>query len=168
MSEQYGRRGKSTYYCGNTDGLPDSVFEDRGWAIREREAEAEMNLHEPITGPKEIEWQIKYRRLREASLSRETPPSLPCRPFYQNGERSDYEDRNYDASNKYHQERVEELPTQSNTLDDCYTCINHRNCGKTLCRARRLTCHYCRSEEGPLRVRAKSRARREQGQKEVN
>jgi len=167
MSDQYMRRGKSAYYCGNTNGLPDYVFEERGWAIREREAESEMDSQELRKLPKQTERQIKYRRLREQSLSRDNPPRLPCRPFYENGEKTEYSGRNYDSTTKYDQERVDELPTQTGTLDDCHTCINYHNCGEDLCRARRLTCYYCRSDEGPLRVRAKRRERRKQDRKKV-
>jgi len=80
MSDQYGRRGKSAYHCGNTDGVPDTVFKERGWAIREWEAEAEMNIHEPVVQPRKVERQIKYRRIGEASLSRDTPTKMDSQP----------------------------------------------------------------------------------------
>jgi len=74
MSRPDGTRGESTYYCGNTTGLPDSVFVERIWARLEREAEAEMDPNETKVLPKKIARQINYRRLREASLARDLPP----------------------------------------------------------------------------------------------
>jgi len=140
MSDQHGRRGKSLYYCGNTDVLPDSVFEERGWAIREREEEAEREPNEPIILPKKISGQINYRRSREASLAKDPPPRLLCRPFYQDGRLTDYEEHNFDQTTQYHQKRIDDLPSRSRTLEDCYTCVNHRYCDQYLCKARRLTC----------------------------
>jgi len=161
MSDQQGRRGKSLYYCGNTDSLHDSIFVERGWAIREREDEAEMDPNAKNILPKKISRQINYRRRREASLARDSPTRLPCRPFYENGPLTDYDERNYDQTTPYHQKRIDDIP-QSNTLDDCYPCVNHRYCDQQLCQARRLTCLYCEFEQGPLRVREKTRIKLEQ------
>jgi len=76
MSDQHGRRGESLYHCGNTTGLPDSLFVERIWARLEREAEAEMDPNETKVLPKKVTRQINYRRRREASLARDTPPLL--------------------------------------------------------------------------------------------
>jgi len=167
MSRPDGTRGESNYYVGYTTGLPDSVFIEGIRARLEREAEAEMDPHEPKVYTKKIARQIKYRRLREESLARDLPPRLPCRPFYLNGQLTAYEERTYDWSVQYHQGRLEQLPTPENNLDNCHTCTNHRNCNKDLCNARRLTCYYCESDKGPLRVRAK-RAALERGRQRAN
>jgi len=166
MSGEHGRRGKSLYYCGNTDGLHDRIFVERGWAIREREDEANMDPNAKNVLPKKITRQINYRRRREASLARDSPPRLPCRPFYENGPLTDYDERNYDQTTLYHQKRIDDL-TQRRTLDDCYTCVNHRYCDQYLCKATRLTCFYCDSEQGPLRVREQTKMKREQEKQRI-
>jgi len=76
MSRPDGTRGDSSYYCGNTTGLPDSVFVERIWARLEREAEAEMDSNDPTVLPKKIARQNKYRRLREESLAQDLPPPV--------------------------------------------------------------------------------------------
>jgi len=162
MSDQHGRRGDSLYYCGNTTGLPDSLFVERIWARLERQAEAEMDPHEIKVLPKQTTRQINYRRRREASLARDTPPRLPCRPFQENGPLTAYDIRNLDQTIQYHQKRIDDITPRSKTLDNCYTCVNHRLCDQHLCKATRLTCFYCESEEGPLKIREQTRMKREQ------
>jgi len=162
MSDQHGKRGESLYYCGNTTGLPDSLFVERIWARLEREAEAEMDPNETKVLPKKVTRQINYRRRREASLARDTPPRLPCRPFHQNGILTDYEERNFDQTIQYHQKRLDSLPSRSKTLDNCYTCVNHRLCDHYLCKATQLTFFYCDSDQGPIKIREQTRMKQEQ------
>jgi len=94
----------------------------------------------------------RYRLKRDASLSRDKPPRLPCRPWYNNGDEHDWEDER-----AYHQPRVtqgEVDPKYSEANEEvCYTCTNHRFCRGPVCESRVLTCIYCNSEKGPLRVR---------------
>jgi len=96
--------------------------------------------------------QVRYRQRRDASLSRDKPPRLPCRPFYNNGDDYDWEDQR-----EYHQPRVTQ--DQIEPKDDkeneevCYTCTSHRFCQGPVCESRVLTCDNCASEEGPYRVR---------------
>jgi len=96
--------------------------------------------------------QDRYRLKRDASLSRDEPPRLPCRPWFNNGDEYDWED-----TRRYYQPRVyqEEIDPKHDTVneDTCYTCMNHRLCRGPVCEATVLTCSYCESEKGPLRVR---------------
>jgi len=112
--------------------------------------------------PKNVTRQINYRRRREASLARDTPPRLPCRPFHENGILTEYDIRNHDQTIQYHQQRIDDTTPRRKTMDNCYTCVNHRLCDKYLCKATRLTCFYCESDQGPLRVREQTRIKREQ------
>jgi len=96
--------------------------------------------------------QVQYRLRRDESLSRDDPPRLPCRPWYNNGDENDWED-----VRRYHQPRVyqEEIDPKHDTAneDTCYTCMDHRLCTGPVCEATVLRCTYCHSEKGPLRVR---------------
>jgi len=97
------------------------------------------------------ELREKYRLKRDSSLSRDNPPRLPCRPWYNNGDEYDYED-----TRQYHQLRVyqEEIDPKHHmdNEDVCYTCINHRLCTGPVCEARVIRCTHCDSEKGPLRI----------------
>jgi len=108
-----------------------------------------------------------YGRLRDLSMSRDDPPRFLCHPLSSNREDRLYVQRGEEET-RYHQERLDhsQIPTPSNTLDDCYTCVNHKNCGDVLCRARRLTCYYCESKEGPLHVKANVEQRRRRNVRE--
>jgi len=105
--------------------------------------------------------QIKYRRARELSMSRDQPPRLPCRPWYDNGN-----ERMYlavgEAERDYHQKRLKyyEIDYPAFHGDDCLTCMDHRLCNGHLCKARRVSCYYCNTKEGPLQVRSKRLAKR--------
>jgi len=126
-----------------------------------------MDPNETKVLPKKITRQINYRRRREASLARDTPPRLPCRPFHENGPLTDYDIRNFDQTIQYHQQRIDDITPRNKTLDNCYTCVNHRFCDQYLCKATRLTCFYCESEQGPLKVREQTRMKREQEKQRV-
>jgi len=96
--------------------------------------------------------QVRYRLRREASLSWDEPSRLPCRPLYDNGdERSEEETRQYQQP-RVTQDEIDPKHEAEN-VDVCYTCTNHRFCTGPVCEARVLTCTYCESVEGPLRVR---------------
>jgi len=101
---------------------------------------------------RKMDRQIRYRLRRDLSLSRDQPPRLPCRPWYDNGDEHTREEQR-----PYHQPRVEQERIRpknyARNIDVCYTCTNHRYCVGPVCEARVLTCSYCESEEGPLRVR---------------
>jgi len=109
---------------------------------------------DPVIEDMERIWQRKarYRLKRDASLSRDDPPRLPCRPWCNNGDEYDWED-----TRLYHQPRVyqEEIdPKHHMKIEDiCYTCMNHRLCRGPVCEARVIRCTHCDSEKGPLRVR---------------
>jgi len=109
---------------------------------------------DPIIDDIERRWEraVRYRLKRDASLSRDNPPRLPCRPYENNGEQYGYED-----TRSYHQPRVcqEEMDPKWDTKneDTCYTCMNHRLCKGPVCEATVMRCAYCDSEKGPLRVR---------------
>jgi len=105
--------------------------------------------------------QIKYRRARELSMSRDQPPRLLCRPWYDNGNEIMYLAVG-EAEKEYHQKRLKyyEIDYPAFHGDDCLTCMDHRKCNDHLCRARRVSCYYCNTKEGPLRVRAKQLAKR--------
>jgi len=79
-------------------------------------------------------------------------PRLPGRPCCNNGDEHDWED-----TRRYHQPRVyqEEIDPKNDKANEdmCYTCLNHRLCTGPVCEARVMTCAYCDSDEGPLRVR---------------
>jgi len=117
---------------------------------------------EPITYPLKIARQIKYRRIRELSMSRDQPPWLPCRPWWDNGDQ--YLWTCPGSPETLHQQpRVDQHRIESFDLPDsyvCYTCMDHRMCVGPICPARVISCFYCNSKEGPLRVRAKKLAKR--------
>jgi len=153
---------RMTYNKDHTEGLPPQLFEERGWVIREREYYWTVSDTEPLKLTRQTERRIKYRRLRHLSMSKDNPPSLPCRPFCDNGDHKLYT-RPGKKETQYHQNRLDNfhIPTLTDDPNDCYTCLNHRECNGFLWRARRLTCFHCESEEGPLVVSAGRRARRE-------
>jgi len=68
--------------------------------------------------------QVRYRLRREASLSRDEPPRLPCRPWYDNGD-----ERSEEETRQYQQPRVtqDEInpKNEAENVDVCYTCTNH-------------------------------------------
>jgi len=101
---------------------------------------------------RKMDRQIRYRLRRDASLSRDQPPRFPCRPWYDNGdEQSGKETRRYQQP-RVTQNEIDPKNDAQN-VDVCHTCTNHRYCTGPVCEARVLTCAYCESEEGPLRVR---------------
>jgi len=116
---------------------------------------------EPRIYTKEVGRQIKYRRARELSMSRDQPPRLPCRSCYDNSNKEEWLGIG-EAVKEYQQKRVDwyELDYPINNLENCLTCMDHRKCDDHLCMARRVSCYFCNSEKGPLRVRAKRLARR--------
>jgi len=117
---------------------------------------------EPITYPLKIARQIKYRRIRELSMSRDQPPWLPCRPWCDNGDQYLWTSPGR-AETTYQQPRVDQSQTQTFDLPAsfmCYTCMDHWLCLGPICPARVISCYYCESKEGPLRVRAKKLAKR--------
>jgi len=109
----------------------------------------------------QIARQIKYRRARELSMSRDQPPRLPCRPWYNNGNERMYIHVG-ETEREYHQKRLKyyEIDYPAFHGDDCLTCMDHRKCNDHLCKARRVSCYYCNTKEGPLLVRAKKLAKR--------
>jgi len=52
---------------------------------KDRKKQEEIPNSTPYVN-KTFERQMRYRRRREISLSRDQPPRLPCRPFYDNGD----------------------------------------------------------------------------------
>jgi len=105
---------------------------------------------------KKLDRQKRYRKRREISLSRDNPPRLPCRPYFDNGD--EYMSVDPDEEPRtYHQPRVDQslIPPRGGVLaiDKCYTCTNHRYCVGPVCEARVVSCYYCNSQKGPLRVR---------------
>jgi len=99
---------------------------------------------------------MKYRQIRELSMSRDTPPRLPCRPWCDIRDKYLWT-RPGEGETPHHQPRVDQrlIETPSNLLDSymCYTCTDHRKCVGPVCTARVLTCFFCNSEQGPLCVR---------------
>jgi len=85
--------------------------------------------------------QIKYRRARELSMSRDQPPGLPCQPWYDIGDEIMYLAVG-EAEKDYHQKRLKyyEIDYPAFHDDDCLTCMNHHQCNDHLCRARRVSC----------------------------
>jgi len=120
-----------------------------------RDKEEDIPNSAPYVNRK-FERQKRYRRRREISLSRDQPPRLPCRPFFDNGDKYMSVDPE-EEPRTYHQPRVEQslIPPKGGALDIdvCYTCTNHRFCVGPICEARVVSCYYCNSEKGPLRVR---------------
>jgi len=136
--------------------------EARGWTTPEDRVEENQEPEEPFVQSHKMEWQIKYRRIWELSMGRDEPPCLPCRPWCDNGNEYLW-NRPGEGETPYHQPRVDRrlIPT----LDIpycyvCYTCMDHRKCVGLVCPARVLSCYYCNSEKGPLRVREQRRAKR--------
>jgi len=115
----------------------------------------------PVIYTKKVERQIKYRRIRELSMSRDQAPRLPCRPWYDNGNKEEWL-RTGEAVKEYNQKQVGwyEVDYPIKNLEDCLTCMDHRKCDDHLCMACRVSCYYCNSEEIPFRVRAKKLAKR--------
>jgi len=97
---------------------------------------------------RKMDRQVRYRLRRDLSLSRDQPPHLPCRPWYNNGDEHAWEE-----TRRYHQPRVtqQEIDPKNDAqnVDVCYTCTNHRYCTGPVCEARVLTCAHCESEKGP-------------------
>jgi len=120
-----------------------------------------LRSNAPKKVTEQIARQLKYRRARELSMSRDQPPRLPCRPWYDNGDERMYL-ADGEAEKDYHQKRLKyyEIDYPAFHGDDCLTCMDHRQCNDHLCRARRASCYYCNTKEGPLRVRAKRLAKR--------
>jgi len=87
-----------------------------------------------VTLVRKMDRQVRYRLRRDASLSRDQPPRLPCRPWFNNGDEHEWEDQR-----KYHQTRVsqEEIEPKhdAQNVDVCYTCTNHRFCTGPVCEA---------------------------------
>jgi len=86
--------------------------------------------------------QIKYRRARELSMSRDQPPRLPCRPWYDNGDEIMWLAVG-EVEKEYHRKRLKyyEIDYPAFHGDDCLTCIDHRKCNDHLCRARQVSCY---------------------------
>jgi len=124
---------------------------EQGITNNETEVADNNDDHELIVHTPKIARQIKYRLRREISMSRDNPPRLPCRPWFDNGN-EDLWLRPGEAMKEYHQERVKyyEIDYPANNHQNCYTCVGHRRCDNHLSMARRLTCFFCESEEGPL------------------
>jgi len=101
---------------------------------------------------RKMDRQVRYRKRRDDSLSRDELPRLPCRPYYNNGDEYEWEDQRLYSQPRVFQEEIDPKHEAANT-DVCYTCTDHRLCTGPVCEARVLTCGYCESEEGPLRVR---------------
>jgi len=59
---------------------------EQGMTNNEIEATDDNNGHELIVHTPKIARQIKYRLRREISMSRDNPPRLPCRPWFNNGD----------------------------------------------------------------------------------
>jgi len=122
---------------------------------KNREKQEEILYSTPYVN-KTFERQRRYRRRREISLSHDQSPRLPCRPFYDNGDEYMWVEPE-EEQRTYHQPRVDQglIPPKGGALDVdvCYTCTNHRYCVGPICEARVVSCYYCNSEKGPLRVR---------------
>jgi len=119
------------------------------------------DTNEPMVYTKKVAGQQKYRWIRELSMSRDNPPRLPCRPWYDNGSTEMWLNTG-EVVKEYHKKRVEyyEIDFPISYLEDCLTCMDHRKCDDHLCMARRVSCYFYESEEGPPRVRAKKLAKR--------
>jgi len=119
------------------------------------------DTNEPIVCTKQVAQQQKYRRARELSMSQDQPSRLPCRPWYDNGNTEMWLNT-WEAVKEYHQQRVSwyEIDYPIDNLENCLTCMDHRKCDDYLCMARRVSCYFCNSEEGPLQVRAKKLVKR--------
>jgi len=118
---------------------------------------------EPMTYTHEVARQQKYRRIRQLSqMSRDQPPRLPCRPWCDNGDEYLWTCPGRKKT-PYQQPRVDQRrikPYSGPECHVCYTCMDHRLCIGPICPASAFTCFFCRSKEGPLRVRAKRLAKR--------
>jgi len=118
--------------------------------------------NDPMRYTEKVRQQQNYRRIREESMSRDQPPRLPCRPYSDNGDEYLWTCPGQPIK-EYQQPRVDQRKIRATTLppiDVCYTCMDHRLCLGPVCPARVLTCFYCESKEGPLRVRAKKLAKK--------
>jgi len=101
---------------------------------------------------RKMDRQVRYRLRRDASLSRDEPPRLPCRPWFNNGDEYEWDDVRMYNQPRVSQAEIDPKHAAAN-VDVCYTCMDHRFCTGPVCEARVLTCTYCDSEKGPLRVR---------------
>jgi len=83
-------------------------------SLQEKEEQRETgNTEIPISdAPKrvkdQIRRQIRYRRARELSMSRDQPPRLPCRPWYDNEKEFRWL-RTGETEKEYHQKRVDDV-----------------------------------------------------------
>jgi len=90
---------------------PDMRFllnEERGETARGRKDGKTDELPELFRQSKKIERQIKYRRLRELSMSRDQPLRLPCRPWSDNGDEELWV-RPGEMETRYHQKRLDQF-----------------------------------------------------------
>jgi len=121
------------------------------------------DTNEPMIHTHKVARQMKYRRIRELSMSRDQPPRLPVRPWCDNGDEYLWTCPGK-GETPYQQPRVDQrrIETPFNVPDTyvCYTCMDHRMCLGPICPPRVLSCYFCNSKEGPLRVRAKKLAKR--------
>jgi len=143
---------------------PDEIYL---FSLRQESDEIELykdvpDTNEPMIYTEKVRRQQKYRRIREESMSRDQPPRLLCRPYSDKGDGYLWKCPGQ-PDKQYQQPRVDQSKIQTKELpaiEVCYTCMNHRLCLGPVCPALVLTCFYCESKEGPLRVRAKKLATR--------
>jgi len=101
--------------------------------------------------------RIRYRLRRDASLSRDEPTRLPCRPYYNNGDMHEWDDTRLYQQPRVYQEEMDPKHHLENR-DTCYTCTNHRLCLGPVCEATASQCEFCDSEQGPYRIRNHEKA----------